>query len=141
MFSSVGIVALLVEVVPVWSALQQVCDTFVCKILRHCHYTGGLAHPSSCSSLDEKFPSLPQRLLSHSGSNSTRNTWSGEKLTASLDSLASYGDSPHSTSWAEEVEEMQPSQSFASLFNSSINSSSSSPTLPRTPGVYILPKN
>ena len=33
-------------------------------------------------------------------------------------------------SWAEEVEEMQPSKSFASLFNSSFNSS---PTLPRTP--------
>jgi len=92
--------------------------------------TGGLAHPSSCSSLEEKFPSLPRRLLSHSGSDSTRNTWSGEKLTASLDSLPSYGDSPHSTSWAEEVEEMQPSKSFASLFNSSFNSS---PTLPRTP--------
>ena len=93
---------------------------------------GGLAHPSSCSSIDEKFPSLPHRLLSQSGSDATRNTWSGEELTASLDSLPSYDDSPHSSSWAEEVEEMQPSRSYASLFNSSFNSNSS-PTLPRTP--------
>ena len=79
--------------------------------------------------MEEKFPSLPQRLLNRSGSDSTRNTWSGEKLTSSLDSLPSFGTSPSSSSWADEVEDMLSSKSYASLFDSSLNS----PSLPRTP--------
>ena len=79
--------------------------------------------------MEEKFPSLTQRLLNRSGSDSTRNTWSGEKLTSSLDSLPSFGTSPSSSSWADEVEDMLSSKSYASLFDSSLNS----PSLPRTP--------
>ena len=91
-------------------------------------FLGGLVR-LSCSSMEEKFPSLPQRLLNRSGSDSTRNTWSGEKLTSSLDSLPSFGTSPSSSSWADEVEDMLSSKSYASLFDSSLNS----PSLPRTP--------
>ena len=115
------------QVAAVESAQRQVYNMFY--ILRHnSHLSGGLVR-LSCSSMEEKFPSLPQRLLNRSGSDSMRNTWSGEKLTSSLDSLPSFGTSPSSSSWADEVEDMLSSKSYASLFDSSLNS----PSLPRTP--------